>query len=306
MSLAQPLDPQHDSTLHKDRVPPLRPTATDEGMLEKQHAVEPAKQPSRFSRAYMTGAVEKDHADLALLACSLVTGMVDAASFRNYGMFVGMQTGNTVILGLTAAGLPQNPHAWLTTLVSLASFLIGNFVTFRLTKLLCPAGCAKSRVWTSILFLAQALLTLLSAALAQPRGLVPQNPYPSSPGQLDPASVIDDILIVALIPPLAFQSGIQIASSRILGFNELPVNVLTSTYCDLMGDFNLFALNNVRRNRRAAAVLLLLAGAIASGWLLRSSGGLPAVLWLSGGIKLLTAVAMFCFLPPAREKNLPA
>lgn len=215
-------------------------------------------------------------------------------------------TGNTVILGLSTAGLPSNPHAWLTTLVSITTFLAGNFVTFRVTKLVCPNGATSNRLWTASLFFGQALLILLSAGLSQPHGLIPQNPYPTSTSSHDPTSVIDNIPIVALIPPLAFQSGMQIATSRLLGFNELPVNVLTSTYCDIMGDFKLLALNNVKRTRRVLAVILLLAGAIVSGWMLRSSGGLPSVLWLSGGIKLLTAVALYVFLPVATAKELPS
>lgn len=59
----------------------------------EQQADEPATKRGIFSRVYMLGPVEKDHSDLALLACCVVTGLVDAACFRNYGMFVGMQTG---------------------------------------------------------------------------------------------------------------------------------------------------------------------------------------------------------------------
>ena len=73
----------------------------------------------------------------------------------------------------------------------------------------------------------QALLILLSAGLATPTGLIPQNPRGTSRTTPDPESIIHNIRIVALIPPLAFQSGVQIATSRLLGFNELPVNVLT-------------------------------------------------------------------------------
>ena len=106
---------------------------------------------------------------------------------------------------------------------------------------------------------------------------------------------------MSLIPPLAFQSGMQIATSRLLGFNELPVNVVTSTYCDIMGDAKLMATNNVKRNRRVASVVLLLIGSIVAGWLMRSDGGLMSVLWVSGGIKLLTAGAVFVFMPATKE-----
>jgi len=97
----------------------------------------------------------------------------------------------------------------------------------------------------------------------------------------------------------------QIAASRLLGYNELPVNVVTSTYCDLMGDFKLLATNNVKRNRRVASVLLLFIGSVVSAWLMRSWGGLESVLWVAGAIKVLAAVALFVWVPALEEKVLP-
>lgn len=147
------------------------------------------------------------------------------------------------------------------------------------------------------------MLIFLSAALATPAGLIPQNPGGS--GRDTPVhltQVLDDVRIVSLIPPLAFQAGMQIAVSRLLGFNEIPINVITSTYCDLMGDFKLLATNNVKRNRRALSVVLLLVGAIISAWLMRSEGGLESTLWLSGGVKFLTAVGVFCFMPAVKDE----
>lgn len=157
-----------------------------------------------------------------------------------------------------------------------------------------PAGALSNRFYISLLFLLQGLLIILAAGLATPQDLIPHNP----PGETSEAiihRVISNVRIVSLLPPLAFQSGMQIAVSRLLGFNELPVNVLTSTYCDLMGDPKLLAVHNVKRNRRFASAVLLLAGAIISGWLMRSSGGLYSVLYLAGGIKVLTAVLVFLF-----------
>lgn len=45
------------------------------------------------SLSWALGPVEKDYGDYALLVCCLVTGMVDAASFGNWAVFIGMQTG---------------------------------------------------------------------------------------------------------------------------------------------------------------------------------------------------------------------
>ena len=276
-----------------------------------------------FSRAYLLGPVKRDHGDLALLACCLATGLVDAASFSNWGVFVGMQTGksclpgdcdiafvfdidllmlslgNTVILGLSTSGLPANPHAWLTTLVSIVSFLLGAFATFHISEVFAPTDPYSNRLVIVSLFFIQSLLIIIAAALVTAPGLVPQNLGSTGRTTLDPPNALDHVNIVTLLPPLAIQSGMQIASSRLLGYNELPVNVLTSTYCDIMGDYKLFALNNVKRNRRVAAVVLLLAGAICIGWMMRSSGGLKSVLWLAGGIKCLTAATILLFMPAA-------
>jgi hypothetical protein len=209
-------------------------------------------------------------------------------------------SGNTVILGLSTASLPDNPHAWTTTLVSLVSFLLGAYLTFHSTTLFSPKGITANRLWLSTIFFIQALLVIISAAIVS-ANLVPHN-LPGKPNDEHKKGVISNILIVSLFPPLGFQSGMQIATSRLLGYNELPVNVLTSTYCDLMGDANLFALHNVKRNRRAVAVVLLFVGAVVSGWLMRTSGGLQSVLWFAAAIKMFVALITFT-LHPAKSDS---
>jgi hypothetical protein len=54
------------------------------------------REASLFSRRRMLGPVVKEYGDYGLLATSLVTGMVDGASFLNWGVFVGMQTGKSL------------------------------------------------------------------------------------------------------------------------------------------------------------------------------------------------------------------
>lgn len=134
--------------------------------------------------------------------------------------------------------------------------------------------------------LTQALLIFIAAILVE-TGVVP--------APLD--GVVADVNFLELIPLalLAFQSGGQIVTSRILGFNEVPTTVLTSVYCDLMMDTNLLKQGNVKRDRRASAVVAFLVGGIAGGWLSRSSGGLASALWTAGGIKLCIAIAWMCW-----------
>ncbi|KAL1296578.1 hypothetical protein AAFC00_000075 [Neodothiora populina] len=264
---------------------------------------------SMLSRARLTGPLDGSKGDFALLAHSFVTGMVDAATFANWAVFVGMQTGNTVILGLSSATLPNNPHAWSSTLVSLGSFLVGAFFTFRSTSFILrpstpsspPRTIASNRLWLSTIYLLQGLLIIIAAALVTPAHLVPHNRSPGVPDDAHTRGVIGNIKIISLLPPLAFQSGMQIATTRLLGFNELPVNVLTSSYADLMGDPALFAIRkqNIKRNRRLASVVLLVVGSISSAWIMRSRGGMMAVFWVAGGVKVVVALATLLLHPAA-------
>jgi uncharacterized membrane protein YoaK (UPF0700 family) len=313
---------------------PLRDANQELGSEKPSHASSLAeapcaqREPGLFSRRRIVGPVVKEYGDYGLLATSFVTGMVDGASFLNWGVFVGMQTGklywqmhrhcilastihtddhpgNTVILGLSTAGLPDMPHAWLATLVSIITFLLGAMATFHVSKYLTPTGVTSNRLWTSSLFTIQGLFIFVAAAIATPANIIPQNPAGTGFHTPEPSWVKHDIRIVSLLPLLGWQAGMQIAASRLLGYNELPVNVVTSTYCDLMGDFKLLATNNVKRNRRAASVILLFLGSIVSAWLMRSRGGLESVLWVAGAIKVLAGLGLFIWLPVLKEKELP-
>jgi uncharacterized membrane protein YoaK (UPF0700 family) len=92
---------------------------------------------------------------------------------------------------------------------------------------------------------------------------------------------------------LAFQAGQQCVAARSLGLNEIPTTVLTSVYCDLGNDEELFVpLNqNWKRNRRFSSVVCLLSGAIGGAWLSRTSDGMAAGLWFAAAIKFCIMIA---------------
>jgi hypothetical protein len=107
------------------------------------------------------------------------------------------------------------------------------------------------------------------------------------------------LLPLALV---AFQSCGQAVTSRALRYNALTSVVLTSIYCDLFSDQDLFALHNVERNRRVAAPLLLLVGAVAGGLFSHSSIGITGALWLAALLKFLMVVMWF-FWPAEPEED---
>ena len=108
-----------------------------------------------------------------------------------------------------------------------------------------------------------------------------------------------DVNLLELLPLgfLAFQSGGQIVTSRLLGFNEVPTTVLTSVYCDLASDPKILQRDNVKRNRRVAAVLAILVGGIAGGWISRSKAGMSVSLWIAAAIKFAIAVSWSFWAP---------
>ena len=44
-------------------------------------------------RQYLAANISTRHADLPLLACCFVTGIIDAGAYNAWGTFMGMQTG---------------------------------------------------------------------------------------------------------------------------------------------------------------------------------------------------------------------
>ncbi|KAK7962877.1 uncharacterized protein PG986_003702 [Apiospora aurea] len=181
-----------------------------------------------------------DYADIPICLCSLVSGLCDSTAFNASAVFVSMQTGNTIFLALGAASL-----MWLKALCSIAAFLLGRTLAAS--------------------FLAQALLIWTAAALAL-GGAAPAFGDLALAERMQRDGVLD-LRALAPIALLAFQFGGQIVTTRLLGFNEVPTNVLTSVYCDLMSDPLLLAPwgANPKRNRRAAAVVLMLVGGICGG-----------------------------------------
>jgi hypothetical protein len=111
----------------------------------------------------------------------------------------------------------------------------------------------------------------------------------------------DDIGWNILVPIalVAFQSCGQAVTSRALRYNALTSVVLTSLYCDLFSDAELFMLDNSDRNRRISAPVLLLLGAIAGGLVAHSPIGTAGVLWIAAGLKLVVVFSWYSW--PAVE-----
>ncbi|KAI0442963.1 hypothetical protein F4803DRAFT_516928 [Xylaria telfairii] len=250
---------------------------------EEQPLLGGGRLPKPGWRKGMTANVRRDWADLILLVCYIVTGLLDSAAISTWGSFVSMQTGNTVYFGLGIAA-PAESTRWIKSATSLGFFCIGSVFFSFFHRYFSPTRrwvlCASFIIQTALIVAAAMILTI-------------------GPQSADPKEEIGwpELVPIALI---AFQSCGQAVVSRALKYNALTSVVLTSIYCDLFSDVNLLAAHNAERNRRVAAPALLLIGAILGGLLSHSSVGCAGALWVAAALKLAVVVAWF-FWPTHSE-----
>ncbi|KAL8647213.1 MAG: hypothetical protein Q9226_006525 [Calogaya cf. arnoldii] len=233
----------------------------------------------RNVRRYLTETVDVNYAPLPLLVCCFLVGLIDAASYNAWSVFMSMQTGNTIFLALSTASLPAGSDSfkWARSAVSILSMMVGSFIAGQVY----PAVGLTRRSTLVASFLLQALCIAIAAILVQ-TDAVPET------------NATEKIVLVA-IPFLAAQSGAQVATAKSLGFSELPTTVLTSTYNDLATDTNLLAWNNPKRDRRVGSVVIMMLGGISGAWLVQGTGTIIPVLWLGAAVKVLLAFSWLLF-----------
>ncbi|CAG8909118.1 unnamed protein product [Penicillium egyptiacum] len=233
------------------------------------------------------------HADLICLLLTFLTGLCDSSAYNAWSCFLGMQTGNTIFLGLGASAQPNNkPWGWLKSLVSIAAFFVGAMIF----SIVMRSVGAVRRGTLFVSFLVQTLLIVIAVALIE-ADLIP---HTTADATLTGGPLFLELIPIAL---LAFQSAGGMTCSRALGYNEIPTVVLTSVYFDIASDPKITdkPTTNVKRNRRIGGVVCLLIGAIVGGWLSRSSGGMQSALWMAAGLKFVAAIAwLFWKAAPAK------
>ena len=186
--------------------------------------------------------------------------------------------GNTVYVGLGVSGQPlSQPYRWAKSGTAILSFCLGNYFFSRAARLMGPLK--RSTMMVSFLFQAVLCFAAMATVVA---GLVPNNA-----GSLLP----ENWIVLFPLAMLSFQSAGQIVMSRMLGFNEIPTVVLTSTYTDLFMDPKLLTApmtQNSKRNRRAISAIALLLGATLGGFL-TEGGSIVDPLWITGVLKVFLA-----------------
>lgn len=217
--------------------------------------------------------IDTNWGDVLLLLCYVITGLLDSSALFIWGAFVSMQTGNTVYFGLGLAD-PNSGDRWIKSLISISFFCFGSFTFSRFHRYFSP----RAR-WVLMASFSTQLACIIAAAV-----IVTVDTRDDDPLRWE---------VVVPLSLVAFQSSGQAVTSRALKYNALTSVVLTSIYCDLFSDANIFAglTKNVERNRRMLAPLCLLLGAVLGGYWSHSSIGLAGALYTAVGLKFLIVIA---------------
>jgi uncharacterized membrane protein YoaK (UPF0700 family) len=212
----------------------------------------------------------------ALLALTVVSGLVDAVSYLGLGhVFTANMTGNVVVLGFAAAGAPG--FSVSATLTSLGVFLAGAVLGGRV------AGRVRER---------ERLLTATMAGEAAAVGAAALVAFLAGTAPGWPRLTVIAILAIAM--------GMRNAAVRRIGIRDLTTTVLTQTLTGLAADSQLAGGTAPRAGRRAGSVVAMLAGAACGAVLfLRTGPALP----LLAAASLSAATAAVYRAAPARRRR---
>jgi uncharacterized membrane protein YoaK (UPF0700 family) len=209
-----------------------------------------------------TPSPRHDHAlPPVLLALTLTTGLIDAASYLGLGhVFTANMTGNVVLLGFglaNAGGLPV-----VAPLISLGAFLLGAAIGGRL-----GIGIPERHKRILLIGVASEIALLALAAIFAYAVHI----------KINSASAYAVIAIVALA------MGVRNAIVRKLAIPDMTTTVLTMTLTGLAGDAAATPAKIGASPRRLSIVAAMLVGAIIGALLEKQNLGLPLAVAAGAG-----------------------
>ena len=213
---------------------------------------------------------------VALLLLTLATGLVDAISVLVLGhVFVANMTGNVIFLGFWA--VPRSGVDVTAALVAFGAFLLGAILGGRLARHLDY----RVRRWLSTALVMEILVLTTLAIMA-------------GTGVLD----YHNNTKLALIIGMALTFGLQNATARQFGIQELSTTVLTSTLVGIGVDSRLAGGTGERARLRIAVVLTMCAGAAIGAAMSRFT--VAGVIALAAAV-IAASAAIFRFGPPVHS-----
>ena len=215
------------------------------------------------------------HLVFALMAMTVVTGLVDAISFLGLGrVFTANMTGNVVFLGFAIAGAPG--LSIRRSVTSLIAFLLGAILGGRLAVAMAATS---RRRWLVAVAVAEAALLFAAAFVSVGIDI----------GSGAASSTVYEVIILT-----AVAMGLRNATVRRLAVPDMTTTVLTLTLTGLAADSSLAGGSNPRLGRRLLSILLMCGGAGIGAVLLHHGLSLPLVL---GGVCVVVAAGTFATMP---------
>lgn len=208
----------------------------------------------------------------ALLLLTFATGLVDAVSVLVLGhVFVANMTGNVIFLGFWF--VPHSGVDMAAAVVAFASFMVGTVLGGRLARHLD----AQVRRWLVVALSIEVVLLVTLAALAGAGVL-----HYQGRGRM------------LLIGGLAVTFGIQSATARQFGIQELSTTVLTATIVGIGFDSRLAGGTGHREGLRYGVVATMLGGAALGATLTRFT---VAPIIALAALAVAASAALFRFGP---------
>jgi uncharacterized membrane protein YoaK (UPF0700 family) len=209
---------------------------------------------------------------VGLLLLTFATGVVDAVSVLELGhVFVANMTGNVIFLGFWFA--PHSVVDMTAAVVAFVSFVAGAVLGGRLARHID----SEVRLWLSVA-LGVEVVVLVALSILAGTGVL--NYY--------------DNTKLILIAGLAMTFGIQNATARQFGIQELSTTVLTSTIVGLGVDSRLAGGTGHREKLRYSVVVTMCAGATVGATMTRFT--VAPVIALAA-VLVAVAAAIFRFGP---------
>jgi uncharacterized membrane protein YoaK (UPF0700 family) len=207
---------------------------------------------------------------VALLLLTFATGLVDAVSVLELGhVFVANMTGNVIFLGFWF--VPHSGVDVTAALIAFVSFVAGTVLGGRLARHLD----VNVRRWL-VVALGVEVAVLVTLSILAGTGVLDYN----------------DNTKLILISALAITFGIQNATARQFGIQELSTTVLTSTIVGIGFDSRIAGGTGRREKLRYSVVLTMCAGAVVGATMTRVT--VAPVIALAAGVVAISA-GIFAF-----------
>ena len=219
--------------------------------------------------------------EVELLSLALATGIMDATTFPDYGIYASNQTGNTALLAVGALGIGGDIVKLKNIGMSLSCFVGGGIVFGQVGH----AIGQRRRAWLLVSNWCQTALVCAAAAI---RRFTPHSP--TGPTAL------------GIISLLAFASGGQVALARTIDVPEITTAMVTSAYIDIAVGLHPLQLNHRPRNRRIFFILNLVLGSFIGASAYRYVGPSFAFL-LAAMVKFVVSTAFFFNRPVPEDSD---